>query len=38
MKLLRRGPDVFTQFIDILIETQQNVIVDLLLNTTLEMQ
>ena len=33
MKLLRRGPNTFTQFIDILIETKQNDIIDLLLNT-----
>jgi len=36
MKLLRRGPSAFTEFIDILIETKLNYIVDLLLNTTLE--
>ena len=34
MKLLCRGPDAFTQFIDILIETKQNDIVVLLLATT----
>jgi hypothetical protein len=33
MKLLRRGPKAFTQFIDILITTRQNGIVYLLLNT-----
>jgi hypothetical protein len=33
MKPLRRGPNTFTQFIDILIETKQNDIIDLLLNT-----
>ena len=30
--LMRHGPNAFTQFIDILIETKQNDIVDLLLN------
>jgi hypothetical protein len=34
MKLLRRGPDAFTQFIDILIETKQDDIVVLILTTT----
>lgn len=34
MRLLHRGPNAFTQFIDILIETKQNSIVDLLLNIT----
>ena len=34
MRLLYRGPSGFTQFIDILIETKQNSIVDLLLNIT----
>jgi len=34
MKLLRRGPDAFTQFIDILLETKQNDTVDLLLSIT----
>ena len=34
-RLLRRIPDAFTRFIDILIKTKQNNIVDLLLNTTL---
>ena len=33
MKLLRHGPDTFTQFIDILIETKQNAIMLLLLTT-----
>ena len=33
MKLLRCGQKAFTQFIDILITTRQNDIVDLLLNT-----
>jgi hypothetical protein len=33
MKLFCRGPKAFTQFIDILITTRQNDIVDLLLNT-----
>ena len=33
-KLLCRGPDAFTQFIDILIERKQNVIVVWLLATT----
>jgi hypothetical protein len=33
MKLLRRSPKAFTQFIDISITTRQNYIVDLLLNT-----
>ena len=32
MKLLRRDSNAFTQFIDILITTQQNDIVDMLLN------
>ena len=32
MKLLRRGPNTFTQIIDIAIGTKQNGIVDLLLN------
>ena len=36
MKLLRRGPNAFTQFIDILITTRQNDIVDMLLNISLE--
>ena len=34
MKLLRHCPDAFTQFIDILIKTKQNDIVDLLLSAT----
>ena len=34
MMLMRHGPNTFTQFIDILIETKQNDIVNLLLNTT----
>ena len=34
MKLLRRGPDSFTQLIDILNETKQNDIVIMLLTTT----
>ena len=34
MKVLRRGRDAFTQFIDILIERKQNDIVFLFLNTT----
>ena len=34
MKLLRPGPDAFTQFIDILKETRQNDIVVWLLITT----
>ena len=34
MKLCRRGPQAFTQFIDILIETKQNDIVVLFLTTT----
>ena len=33
MKLLRRDSNAFTQFIDILIETKQNNIVDILLKT-----
>jgi len=33
MRLLRRIPDAFTQFIDILIETKQNDKADLLLAT-----
>ena len=36
MKLLRRGPNAFTQFIDILITTRQNDIVDMLLNISFE--
>lgn len=36
MKLLHRGPNAFTQFIDILITTRQNDIVDMLLNISLE--
>jgi len=32
IKLLRRGPNAFTQFIEILITTRQNDIVDMLLN------
>ena len=34
IKLLRLGPDIFTQFIDILIETKQNGIMVLLLIAT----
>ena len=34
IKLCRRGPQAFTQFIDILIETKQNDIVVLFLTTT----
>ena len=33
MQLLRRDSNAFTQFIDILIETEQNNIVDILLKT-----
>jgi len=33
MKLLRHGPDVFTQFIGILIERKQNDIMIILLTT-----
>ena len=36
MKLLRRGPTAFTQFMDIFMTTQQNDIVDMLLNISLE--
>ena len=38
MMLMSRGPNVFALFIDTLIEIKQNVIVDILLNTTLEIQ
>ena len=34
MMLMSRSPNALIQFIDILIETKQNVIVDLLLNTS----
>jgi len=34
MKLLLLEPDAFTQFIDVLIKTKQNDIVDLLLKNT----
>ena len=38
MKLMGRGPNAFIQFIDIPIETKQNIIVDSRLNTSLEIQ
>ena len=34
LRLLRLGPDAFTEFIDILIETKQNDNIDLLSSTT----
>ena len=38
MMLMGHGPNAFTQFIDILIKTTQNFVLDLILNTTLEVQ
>ena len=38
MILISRDFDAFTQFIDILIETKRNIIMGLILNTTLEIQ
>ena len=38
MMLMSRRPKAFTQFIGILIETKQKDILDLLLNTTSEIQ